>query len=934
MTDWFAPTQISKFWKHILIALLCLPLIGCGSDISVEPSSQEPDPVVVDIPIAFIKRTLPVDEDGQPFEFDLREPSQFVPGAAIYIKARAGVSEIEVNITDRAFSAISDSDAETENAVEQVAPYDVKDLETSYDSNRLLFSMRAPEDPELDEDEQPTWNLWEYNRVTDDLRRIIRSDLVAEQGEDTAPVYLPDGRIMFSSTRQRTNQAILLDEGKPQYAGLEESLRRTASVLHVINSDGTGIEQVSFNQSHDLDPVVLQNGKVLFSRWDQSAGDKGIHLYQMNPDGSELEIVYGRHSHNQETSPQSLQFVQARETPDNQILLSLLPYEQSRLGTDIVNIDVTNFVDNNTPSAMSPGMSGPAQRSALFDNVDINSEISPGGYFAAVYPLWDGSGRQLFTWSQCRVFEPEQVVEETTEESSEEISEEVSEEIEELPLEETQAERKVLPCNNELLALEDIEVAPELYGLWIYDPAENTQTPVVVPQEGVAYTEVVAMETRAVPANAQQAAEFDTELEGLNNGALHIRSVYDMAGVDTTPNGLTVMADPNQTSADNRPARFIRVIKGVSIPDEDTLDFDNDGFGRNRNQLMREIVGYVPVEPDGSAKFQIPANVPIAISVLDVNGHRIGQRHNNWLQVAPGEVKTCNGCHDPNSTAPHGRLDAEPASINLGAASTGVPFPNTHPDLFADAGDTMAQTATRINQIPYPAADIHYNDIWTNPELQTPSAEFVLAYQDMQSAIPISASCGQDWTNLCRITVNYPMHIQPLFDLPRQVFDDLGELVEDQTCVSCHNNVDIDGVAQVPAGQLDLRSNPSTDNADLLTSYRELLFSDNEQELVDGAVIDRLVEVFDADGNQVFEVDEDGELILDAEENPIPVFRTIRVNNTVSTNGARSSSRFFAPFATGGAHDAWLSPVERKLLAEWMDIGAQNYNNPFDIPAN
>ena len=32
---------------------------------------------------------------------------------------------------------------------------------------------------------------------------------------------------------------------------------------------------------------------------------------------------------------------------------------------------------------------------------------------------------------------------------------------------------------------------------------------------------------------------------------------------------------------------------------------------------MREILGYAPVEPDGSVKVKIPANVAFAISVLD-----------------------------------------------------------------------------------------------------------------------------------------------------------------------------------------------------------------------------------------------------------------------------------------------------------------------------
>ena len=29
-----------------------------------------------------------------------------------------------------------------------------------------------------------------------------------------------------------------------------------------------------------------------------------------------------------------------------------------------------------------------------------------------------------------------------------------------------------------------------------------------------------------------------------------------------------------------------------------------------------------------------------------------------------------------------------------------------------------------------------------------------------------------------------------------------------------------------------------------------------------------------------------------------------------------------------------LSEAELRLLSEWLDIGAQYYNNPFDVPVN
>ena len=73
-------------------------------------------------------------------------------------------------------------------------------------------------------------------------------------------------------------------------------------------------------------------------------------------------------------------------------------------------------------------------------------------------------------------------------------------------------------------------------------------------------------------------------------------------------------------------------------------------------------------------------------------------------------------------------------------------------------------------------------------------------------------------------------------------------------------------------------------------------------------------------------------MVLDADGLPIPVMVNFRVRTPMSTRGARASSRFFAPFIPGGSHQGWLEPAELRLVAEWLDIGAQYYNNPFDAP--
>tara|TARA_R110000751_G_scaffold116604_2_gene216345 strand:- start:109586 stop:112249 length:2664 start_codon:yes stop_codon:yes gene_type:complete len=887
--------------------LLGVQLVGCGGD-QILTAEQEPDPVVVDVPIAYIKRPAPLDDDLQLVAQDLRAPNDFLPGAQLFIKPRASVSAIATNISDRAFFSEQEILAATETS--PLAGYDIKDLCVSYDGTRLLFAMRAPEIEDADEDEQPSWNIWQFDLTTDSLNRVIPSDLDAEFGQDTAPTYLPDGRIVFSSTRQQSNQALLLDEGKPQYQGLDENRSQIASVLHVMDADGSNIQQISFNQSHDLDPMVLSSGKILFSRWDNMANNNSISIYQMNADGSGLEIVYGHHSHSSELTDEELQFTQLSEQPSGELLAALRPFDSAAWGGEYVNIDIHNYIDNTMAIAAQSGLSGPAQESAIFDNVVIDGSISPGGVFASVYPLWDGSQRMLFSWSQCRVYDPEQVLNEG-----------------DVPT--------ILPCDAELITHPQIQAAPMLFGLWMFDPIENTQLVINVPEEGQFYTEVVAMQGRAFPADPQQPADFNQDLANEDLGRVHIKSVYDFAGVDVTEQGIAVMADPTQTPVIDRPARFLRVVKAVSIPSREVRDFDNAAFGRSRNQLMREIIGYVPVEPDGSVLFDVPANVPLAFSVLDENGKRVSERHQNWLQFAPGEVRTCNGCHSAGNTSPHGRADAEVDSINLGATTTGSPFPNTNPALFADLGDTMAQTSGRINGIYYPSADIIFEDIWSDPELQTPASSFAYRYADLQSSLPITAACALNWTRLCRIQIHFPEHVQPILSLDRKEFAEDGiTLLEDHSCLSCHTPEGDDGLTQIPAAQLDLRATPSTDNPDYFTSYRELMFTDNEQELVAGVLLDRLVIVTDENGNTVFELDEEGELILDAEGNGIPVTETVAVRNSMSVNGARSSSRFFSPFNAGGSHYGWLSPAELKLLSEWLDIGAQYYNNPFSAPLN
>lgn len=866
---------VPRAFGSALFAVMSVMLAACGG--GGVGGDQSPDPVVVDVAIAYVKRPLTVNAQGVLQRNDVRELRTFRPGADLYVRERAAVAAAELNVTGR--------------VTQGSGLYDVRDLEPSWDGASLVFAMRGPFIQGADEEDQPTWNVWEYTLATDELRRVIASDLAAEAGHDVAPHYLPDGRIIFSSTRQRQSKAVLVDEGKPQFDAQDESRNEPAFVLHVMNPDGSDIRQVSFNQSHDLDPAILANGQVLFSRWDRAVSNNELNLYRMNPDGTGLELFYGSRSHDTGTNGSTIQFVQPRPQPDGRILTVVRPFRADDWGGDLVSVDAESFVENLQPTAANAGLAGPAQTRAVGNDVRTDDPLSPGGKFSAVFPLFDGTNRMFVSWTPCRLLG---------------------------------ANGQIGPCTAAGLANPEAVAAPPLYGIWLFDRSNNTQSPVFVPEEGVIITDVVAAQPRALPPiiydlDGTGAADPALVAEGM--GILEIRSVYDMDGTATA--NIADLANPALTTADERPARFLRLEKPVSLPDRDVLDFRNSAFGVSQAQGMREILGYVPVEPDGSVVARVPANVAFAVSVLDRDGRRTTARHQNWLQVRPGEVLRCNGCHASQNPVSHGRRDAF-VSAWAGAALDGQPFPNTEPAFFAEFGETMAQVKRRIScatdcALIGPGVDVVFEDIWTDPVAagRAKDASYAFRYADLATAVPTLGDCLTQWAPTCRITINYEAHIHPLWSLPRVTLDVDGiTVLADNTCTSCHSPLDADELPQLPAAQLDLGDGPSDQNADHFKAYRELLSADNEQELVDGVLQDVLVQV------GVDEVTGD------------PIFATVPVAPPMTTSGARNSSRFFSRFAPGGSHEGRLTPAELRLLSEWVDIGAQYYNDPFQAPLN
>jgi hypothetical protein len=387
-------------------------------------------------------------------------------------------------------------------------------------------------------------------------------------------------------------------------------------------------------------------------------------------------------------------------------------------------------------------------------------------------------------------------------------------------------------------------------------------------------------------------------------------------------------------TAGQRRARFLRIEKAVSLGDKDLgfPDIDNSAFGRVN--FMREILGYVPIEPDGSVQVRVPANVAFVISILDADGRRLFPLHRNWLQVRPGETRRCNGCHLAGSgTTPdlsHGR-DGTSDSIWNGATVTGVPFPGTEARFSPNAGETMAQVRARITCVTgsvcsaLPSVDVVYTDEWTEPTTAGRAKDTAFSYTyggagGLTTAAPTSPGCQAAWNSTCRIVINYVQHIHPLWKVDRMA----------NTCINCHAPKDAANAAKVPDGQLDLTDGPSNDEPLQENAFRELLFNDNEQEVNMGVLQDRLVPV------PVIDPVTGLQAIDPVTGLPVTTLVPVTVSPSLAAGNARGSIRFFSRFAPGGSHAGRLTPAELRLISEWVDIGAQYFNNPFDpaVPLN
>jgi len=898
---------------HGLLKLVALTLplalvLGCSSASSGHApgvaGGETLTPGITNYPLAYIKRPAPagVPTKAAP-DINVLDLITSTTGGDVYVRSQSNAAGAEVNITSSITHGMGD----------------VRDLDVSPDGTHLIFSLRLPLNPGQNNTAvtQPNWHIYQYDAATQVVTQLTNDDITA--GHDVGARYLPSGKIVFASTRQIATQSVLLNEGRPQYQAVTNNGPEEQAIfqLHVMNADGTGMRQISFNTNHDFAPSVLSNGQIVFSRWELVNGTNQISLYRANPDGTGLELYYGANSHATGaniagSNDNIIQFLGARQWADGVILAIARPFLGTQLGGDIVQINAAGYVEIHQLSSPT-GTLGTGQSSATTLGVTTDADkLSLGGRFAAAYPLYDGTNRMLVSWSPCLV------------------------------LDTTVSPAATHVCTTTNINGTTVQQAPPQYTLWVYDFDAGTLGPVLSAATGVMVTEPVILQARKPappvipdfdPTTSVAAQTMATNGVGL----LNISSAYDFGGVDIAKPNIAAQADPGQANFYSRPYRFIRIQKAVEIPGKKVRKIEDSAFGPlGRAQGMREILGYAPIQPDGSVQIQVPANVPFTFDIIDANARRvIPVQHNSWLQLMPGETKSCNGCHSTVATTSHGRSGLTTA-VNLGATTTGSPFPNTNPQLFANAGETMAQTLARItcetgshiacSQLLI--TDVVYTNIWTTGAGVTPPAgvpsdsSFSYLYSDLNSPSPIladQANCSP-WTAQCRATVEYfpnqpPLHVgqlQPIWSLsPR--FATVNGVVgtTNVSCTNCHSPKSSPALPAVPApqlpgGSLDLTGDASNIVPTVVTSYEQLLFSRPEQLLNMGVLQ--------------------------------PVVPAVTLAAPMTAGSAAGATAFFRMF-DGSYHDpvrdhtGYLTPAELRLISEWLDIGGQYYNDPFVAPA-
>ena len=167
-----------------------------------------------------------------------------------------------------------------------------RDPEIHFDGKRIIFSMRK--------DIADDYHIYEINTDGTGLRQLTFGVGVS----DIDPLYMPDGNIIFTSTRE------------PKYCMCNAHIMGN---LFKMDSNGGNIHQIGKSTLHEGHSSLLADGRIIYDRWeyvDRNFGD-AQGLWTVNPDGTNHAIYWG----NNTNSPGGV--IDARPIPGTQQMLCI-----------------------------------------------------------------------------------------------------------------------------------------------------------------------------------------------------------------------------------------------------------------------------------------------------------------------------------------------------------------------------------------------------------------------------------------------------------------------------------------------------------------------------------------------------------------------------------------------------------------------------------
>jgi hypothetical protein len=391
----------------------------------------------------------------------------------------------------------------------------VRDPQVHYDGRKILFSCRKAG--------QDQYHLYEIDADGSNLRQLTDGPY-----DDLEPAYLPDGGIVFISSRCKRWVNCWLTQ---------------VAVLHRCNADGSDIRPLSSNNEQDNTPWPLPDGRILYTRWEYVDRSQVHfhHLWTANPDGTDQAVWFGN------LQPGTT-MIDAKPIPgSHKVVASFSPGHGQREHDGVVTV-----VD---PSAGpdTPAFAKPISKTANFRDPWAFSEDC---FLAASGPtlvLLDTNG--------------------------------VSRRIFKLPPEDLRAH---LECH---------EPRP-----LVARPLEKIFAARVRPEQSTG---------RMLLANI---------LDGRNMTGVKPGEIKKLLVLETLP----------------MPIHYTGGMEPISYGGTFTLE---------------RILGTVPVEPDGSAYFEVPALRSLFFVALDEHDLSV-KRMQSFTTVQPGETLGCVGCHEHRTQAP------------------------------------------------------------------------------------------------------------------------------------------------------------------------------------------------------------------------------------------------------------------------------------------